>query len=389
MNSLSRWNTGSSRTWSTRSVSPPINVVRTPPVSPRSAPSGSCLNVTAMLTPVPLPFSRRSAPEGRVVRPVGLAGGGRRAGRPCAGTTAPPPGGGDGCRSTRFLEGQAVRAGCRQRVLEERGDLARPHVAHVGSPVPADRRAVPVLPQSMCMRGIREAIAPSREDEAALVWHLRRESQGRHRDEHRFCWAADHVVLDRSGPDVRRAELVEQRRKVHHRDAGHDRVDPVLDSRQERDHVGAESVSLYGVSLGAYVVSLLAGIEDGINSVVGGLPVVDLPALFHELSPAHVRARSIEHNVIGGPAETVFVPVSPLRFAPKVPHEGRFIFAGRGDRLANPAHAHRLWEHWDRPPISWYWGSHVGYLWSRQVATFLEDSLATTRPHRLSLQEAG
>lgn len=152
---------------------------------------------------------------------------------------------------------------------------------------------------------------------------------------------------------------------------------------------GAESVSLYGVSLGAYVVSLLAGIEDGIDSVVAGIPMVDLPALFHELSPAHVRARSIEHNVIGGPAETVFVPVSPLRFAPKVPHEGRFIFAGRGDRLANPAHAHRLWEHWDRPPISWYWGSHVGYLWSRQVATFLEDSLATTRPHRLSLQEAG
>ena len=152
---------------------------------------------------------------------------------------------------------------------------------------------------------------------------------------------------------------------------------------------GAESVSLYGVSLGAYVVSLLAGVEDGIDSVVAGIPMVDLPALFHELSPAHVRARSIEHNIIGGSAEAVFVPVSPLRFAPKVPHEGRFIFAGRGDRLANPAHARRLWEHWDRPPISWYWGSHVGYLWSRQVATFLEDSLATTRPHRLSLPEAG
>jgi hypothetical protein len=152
---------------------------------------------------------------------------------------------------------------------------------------------------------------------------------------------------------------------------------------------GAESISLYGVSLGAYVVSLLAGIEDGIDSVVAGIPMVDLPALFHELSPTHIRARSIEHHIIGGPAEAVFAPVSPLRFAPKVPHDGRFIFAGRADRLADPAHARRLWEHWDRPPISWYWGSHVGYLWSRQVATFLEDSLATTRPHHLALPTAG
>jgi hypothetical protein len=152
---------------------------------------------------------------------------------------------------------------------------------------------------------------------------------------------------------------------------------------------GAESVTLYGVSLGAYVVSLLAGIEDGLDSVVAGIPVVDLPALFHEQSPAHVRARSIEHNIIGGPAESVFAPVSPMRFAPKVPHGGRFIFAGRGDRLANPEHARRLWEHWERPSISWYWGSHVGYLWSRQVATFLEGSLSRTGCDRLALPEAG
>jgi hypothetical protein len=152
---------------------------------------------------------------------------------------------------------------------------------------------------------------------------------------------------------------------------------------------GAESIHLYGVSLGAYVVSLLAGLEEGIDSVVAGIPMVDLPALFHELSPTHVRARSIEHHIVGGPAEAVFVPVSPLRFAPKVPHEGRYIFAGLGDRLASPEHARRLWEHWDRPPISWYRGSHVGYLWSRQVATFLEDSLATTRPHPRSLPKAG
>ena len=152
---------------------------------------------------------------------------------------------------------------------------------------------------------------------------------------------------------------------------------------------GATTVGLYGVSLGAYVVALLAGIEDGLDAVVAGIPVVDLPALFHEQSPAHIRARSIEHHIIGGPAEAVFTAVSPMSFAPKVPQDGRFVFAGHGDRLAFPEHARRLWEHWERPRISWYWGSHVGYLWSRQVATFLEDSLSTSGFGRLPPREGG
>lgn len=138
---------------------------------------------------------------------------------------------------------------------------------------------------------------------------------------------------------------------------------------------GATSIGLYGVSLGAYVVSLLAGIEPDLDAVVAGIPVSDFPALFHEHSPLHVRARSIEHNILGGPAEDVCGVVSPLGVTPQVPRERRFIFAGYGDRLARPEQAHMLWEHWERPEISWYAGNHVGYLWSKQVTRFVVDSL--------------
>lgn len=141
---------------------------------------------------------------------------------------------------------------------------------------------------------------------------------------------------------------------------------------------GATSIGLYGVSLGAYVVSLLAGIEEGLDAVVAGIPVVDFPALFHEHSPMHIRARSIEHHIMGGVAEDVFKVVSPMSFEPKVPHEGRFVFAGYGDRLAFPEQARLLWEHWDEPTISWYSGNHVGYLWSGQVEQFLGESLAAS-----------
>ena len=139
---------------------------------------------------------------------------------------------------------------------------------------------------------------------------------------------------------------------------------------------GATSISLYGVSLGAYTVSLLAALEEGIDGVVAGIPVSDFPGLFHRHSPHDVRARSIEHKIMGGPAENVYRVVSPLTLEAKVPKHGRFIFAGYGDRLAFPDQAQRLWEHWDQPRISWYSGGHVGYLLSRQVADFLVSSLA-------------
>ncbi len=139
--------------------------------------------------------------------------------------------------------------------------------------------------------------------------------------------------------------------------------------------LGATSISLYGVSLGAYAVALLAGIEDGVDAVVAGIPVSDFPGLFHRHSPRHIQARSIEHKIMGGAAENVYRVVSPLQFTAKVPFDQRYIFAGYGDRLATPEQAQRLWEHWDQPRISWYSGNHVGYLWSKQVSDFLVESL--------------
>jgi hypothetical protein len=143
---------------------------------------------------------------------------------------------------------------------------------------------------------------------------------------------------------------------------------------------GATSIAVYGVSLGAYVASLLVGFEDGIDTVVAGIPVVDFPGLFHQHSPRHIRLRSIEHRILGGAAEDVFTVVSPLSFAPRVPRARRFVYAGYGDRLAFPGQARLLWEHWDEPRIEWYAGNHVGYLWSRPVLRFLDEALGHLEP---------
>ncbi len=136
-----------------------------------------------------------------------------------------------------------------------------------------------------------------------------------------------------------------------------------------------QGVAVYGVSLGGYLASVLVGLAEGIDAVIAGIPVVDFPTLFETHSPHVIRLRGLEHEVLGETATAVHSVVSPLSFTPLVAHDRRFIYGGMGDRMATPAQAHRLWQHWDEPAICWYAGNHVGYLWSGAVKGFVADSL--------------
>lgn len=138
------------------------------------------------------------------------------------------------------------------------------------------------------------------------------------------------------------------------------------------------SVVLHGVSLGGYVASLTSCFDGELDAVVAGIPVSDFPALFARQAPRHVRERAIQHHILEGNAEVVHRVVSPLAMPCRVPHEDRAIFAGLGDRMAVPAQAQALWEHWDEPAIRWFPGNHVGYLWSSKVADFVDGVLLDT-----------
>jgi hypothetical protein len=136
------------------------------------------------------------------------------------------------------------------------------------------------------------------------------------------------------------------------------------------------AVVLHGVSLGGYVAALTSCFDDQLDAVISGIPVCDLPRLFQLIAPAHVRARAAQHGILEGNAELVHRVVSPLAMPSLVPRHRRYLFAGIGDRLAVPDQARELWEHWERPPIRWYPGNHVGYLWSDKVADFVDAALA-------------
>jgi hypothetical protein len=142
-----------------------------------------------------------------------------------------------------------------------------------------------------------------------------------------------------------------------------------------RTEAGASSFALHGVSMGGYTAALLAGLVDDLDCVIAGVPTVDLAWVMRRNVPDEERYALDDRLLLGEMADRIHVPVSPLSFQPKLPVERRFVYAGVADRMATPGQAHRLWKHWERGPVLWYRGSHIGFAWSREVRQFIDNAL--------------
>lgn len=137
-------------------------------------------------------------------------------------------------------------------------------------------------------------------------------------------------------------------------------------------HPGAP-VGIYGLSLGGYVSSLVASLEQGLTCAILGVPVADLIGLLGRhsgLGKDDPRRRTVEM------AEPIGWMTSPLALKPRVPLRGRFIYAGIADQLVHPRdQVARLWQHWGDPDIHWYPGGHTGFFQARPVQDFVDAAL--------------
>lgn len=140
-----------------------------------------------------------------------------------------------------------------------------------------------------------------------------------------------------------------------------------------RSQEPASPIGLNSISLGGYVASLVASLEDGLRCAILGVPVADLIGLLGQhagLSREDPRRQTVTL------AEPIGRMVSPLSLNPRVPLSGRFVYAGIADRLVHPREqVVRLWSHWGRPEIVWYQGGHTGFFPSRPVQRFVDDAL--------------
>ena len=118
-------------------------------------------------------------------------------------------------------------------------------------------------------------------------------------------------------------------------------------------------IGMYGISLGGYVTSLVASLEQGLTCAILGVPVADLIGLLGR----HAGFRDDDpRRLTVTLAEPIGRMVSPLSLQPRVPMRGRFIYAGIADRLVHPR------EQVVRP---------VGTLGQTR------DRLVSRRPHRI------
>ena len=130
---------------------------------------------------------------------------------------------------------------------------------------------------------------------------------------------------------------------------------------------GAPRIGVYGLSLGGYTASILAGIESGLDFVIAGIPMTSLSSTYWNHLPDRVVRMYLESGLTLGRLERVTRVVSPLQVSPKVPKEGLAIFAGVGDRLVPADQVANLVGHWGNPETAWYPGAHVTFSFNPNV----------------------
>jgi hypothetical protein len=123
---------------------------------------------------------------------------------------------------------------------------------------------------------------------------------------------------------------------------------------------GAETIGVFGVSLGGHVAALLAGVDSALRCVVAGVPTSDIATMLTQTVRQHWGAEAVEASGVEDPSfRTLSRLVSPLSLPVLVPHENRHLYAAVGDRLVTPQQAIALWRHWEKPTILWLQGGHI------------------------------
>jgi hypothetical protein len=138
---------------------------------------------------------------------------------------------------------------------------------------------------------------------------------------------------------------------------------------------GAPGVGIYGISLGGYTTALVASFADDLDCAIAGIPATDFVRLVRSHVPKVILRGAEMVGLSVDRIERLLSVVSPFSFRPRVARRRRYLYAGLRDRLAPPDHALDLWRHWDEPRIGWYPGSHVSFVWERDVKTFLLEAL--------------
>ena len=92
-------------------------------------------------------------------------------------------------------------------------------------------------------------------------------------------------------------------------------------------------IGLNSMSLGGYISSLVASLEDGLSCAILGVPVIDLIQVFGY--HAGFAADDPRRHMLDL-AKPLGRMLSPLSLTPRVPMQGRFVYSGIADQVVIP-----------------------------------------------------
>lgn len=134
------------------------------------------------------------------------------------------------------------------------------------------------------------------------------------------------------------------------------------------------SIALHGISLGAYMGSLLAGLEE-VDRAILGVGAVNIPAA-KDFVLSKEQHNTIEgYGLIGEASDTLMRVISPTVLECRIPHERRFIYGGVGDRFA-PGGTYELWKTWEEPSVHWHAGGHISGIMAPSVWRYIFEALS-------------
>ncbi len=122
---------------------------------------------------------------------------------------------------------------------------------------------------------------------------------------------------------------------------------------------GAPRVGVHGISLGGYVASLLASLDDDLAVALPTIPAVDFVPLIWRQLPGFRRREWRKAELEPEVLSRAWALHAPLRHTPRVDPAARLIVGAYADRITPPTETLRLWEHWDRCGLHFFPGTHL------------------------------
>ena len=147
--------------------------------------------------------------------------------------------------------------------------------------------------------------------------------------------------------------------------------------------LGAPSIGVVGMSLGGYIASLWASLDESLAFAVAWVPTTSIAeSMAQHGAPTTAWQRAQKAGISTDLLGDVFSVHSPLRRLPLLPADTLWVVGGLGDRVTPPSHAEALAKHWQGAHVRWFAGGHLAQVGGGAVIAEIIDFVAraTTKP---------